>query len=237
MPVTADKAAPYAPTKTILDVIGRYRTRGMTSPINAEVLARAGIPESLIARTFQALQALDLVDEQGKPTSTLEGIRVAPQAEYQSRLAEWLRTAYTDIFAFVDPGKDDEVRVRDAFRTYQPVGQQARMVTLFLGLCAAAGLTPERSQQPKAQMSQRLSSSPPQIKRNVSKRNSSISSGHGVGIPAPLLGLLGSLPTSGSGWTKRDRDKFLVTFGAVLDFCFPILTEDTELEETKTAAS
>ena len=34
-------------------------------------------------------------------------------------------------------------RFWDAFRSYKPVGQQARMVTLFMGLFAAAGVRPE----------------------------------------------------------------------------------------------
>ena len=49
-----------ATARAILDLIERYRERGLTSPINADVLARAGIPTSLIPRTVQALQTLDL---------------------------------------------------------------------------------------------------------------------------------------------------------------------------------
>jgi len=46
------------------------------------------------------------------------------------------------------------------------------------------------------------------------------------GIPEPLTGLLARLPSE-LGWTQADRDKFLKTFGTVLDFCFPIVTKDT----------
>lgn len=100
--------------------------------------------ESLIPRTLQALHTLDLIDEQGKPSETLEGIRLAPEAEYKQRLSQWLKGAYADVLAFVDPASDDEIAIRDAFRNYQPVGQQPRMVTLFLGLAAAAGMAAEK---------------------------------------------------------------------------------------------
>ena len=125
--VTADKPAPYATTSAILDIIGRYRNRGLPSPVNADVLARASIPGSLIPRTLQALVTLDLINEAGNPTETLEGIRLAPEAEYKKRLEDWLKGTYADVFSFVDPTTDDETRIRDAFRSYQPVGQQERM--------------------------------------------------------------------------------------------------------------
>jgi len=34
------------------------------------------------------------------------------------------------------------------------------------------------------------------------------------------------------GWTQADRDKSLTTFGTVLDFCFPIVTQDALDAET-----
>ena len=36
-----------------------------------------------------------------------------------------------------------------------------------------------------------------------------------------MAGLLASLPLHGQGWHKAERDRFLHTFTAVLDFCFP----------------
>jgi len=150
VPVTSDKPAPYAPASSIVDLIERYRNRGLPSPVTADVLLRAGISQSLVSRTLYALQVLDLIDEQGLPTKTFEGIRLAPEAEYKQRLSEWLQGAYADVLKFVDPGVDDETKVRDAFRSYQPVGQQSRMITLFLSLLAVAGMvTDKRVSQPR----------------------------------------------------------------------------------------
>ena len=55
-------------------------------------------------------------------------------------MADWLKSAYSDVFAYVDLSKDDETQIRDAFRSYTPFGQQERMVMLFKELCIAAGL-------------------------------------------------------------------------------------------------
>jgi hypothetical protein len=145
VPVTANVSAPYAPPSAVLDLIMRHRTRGLPAPVSAEVLSRSGIPESLISRTLQALKTLDLLSDDDKPTATLEGLRLASETEFRDRLAEWLNAAYADILNFVDPAVADETALRDAFRAYSPIGQQNRMVTLFSGLYAAAGIGPEKS--------------------------------------------------------------------------------------------
>ena len=233
MAVTQDKPAPYAPAKTILDIITRYRDRGLTSPINAEVLSRIGVAESLISRTLQALVTLDLFDDAGNPTQTLEGIRIAPEAEYKKRLEDWLKGSYADVFKFVDPTIDNETRIRDAFRGYQPQGQQSRMVSLFQGLCAAADLVPENG---KSAASSAPSASPRRHRvflaapRSLQASVAKAQSRNSTGLPPALSGLLQSLPSDGNGWTMEKRQKFLNAFGTVLDLCFPVIEENATTE-------
>ncbi|NEH58134.1 hypothetical protein GR198_20655 [Rhizobium leguminosarum] len=235
MPVTADRPAPYAPASAILALIQRHRTRGLPS-YDADVLARAGVSSSLIPRTLQALQTLDLIGEDGRPSTILEGLRLAPEPEFETRLREWLTEAYSDALSYVDPAKDDEVRVRDAFRGYQPVGQQPRMVTLFMGLFAAAGITPEKPKTGSRKPNRPIAAkTPTQQKRKTQeefgkspqKTDRTPLSGD---LPPALAGLLASLPSRGNSWSKQERDRFVNTFGAVLDFCFPV-TRDEESEE------
>jgi hypothetical protein len=232
MAVTADKPAPYATARSIIDLIERYRERGLATPVNMDVLARAGVPPSLIPRTLQALKTLDLIDESGQPTQTFEGIRLASEDEFKTRLGDWLKGAYADVFSFVDPTKDDETRIRDAFRTYQPVAQQPRMVSLFQGLCAAAGLLPAIAIHKSARLTEASIAAEPRLRgarataRRIVKdhittpRNNSLASGN---LPPALAGLLASLPTTDDGWTGEEREKFLKTFEAVLDFCIPVV--------------
>jgi hypothetical protein len=235
MPVTEDRPAPYATTSSIIDIVSRYRNRGLPFPVNADVLARAGISDSLIPRTLQSLQTLDLINDIGNPTETLEAIRLAPEAEYKTRLVDWLKGTYAGIFSFVDPSKDDGVRIRDAFRGYTPIGQQDRMVALFEGLCAEAGILAEKPAKPAkaarpastVSASSRIRASA--VSRTVAERlkpgvkNNAASAPNG--LPAPLAGLLASLPAEGTGWSTTKREKFLTTFESVLDFCFPIEDE------------
>ncbi|MEI9992066.1 MAG: DUF5343 domain-containing protein [Rhizomicrobium sp.] len=228
MAVTADRSGPYAPPSAVLEIITRYRSRGLGTPITADVLGRVGITESLRPRTLYALQALDLIDESGAPTPTLESLRLAPQGEYQKRLAEWLNGAYADVLTIIDPATATDTQVRDAFRSYNPLGQQDRMVTLFCGLYAAAGIRPEKSPAPRTTPTAKprgRAVSTPAIKSSsfvaAGREKSHIQSN----MPPALAGLMASIPQDGKGWTKATRDKFVALFGATLDFSIPIITQ------------
>jgi hypothetical protein len=145
-------------------------------------------------------------------------------------LCEWLNGAYADVLQFVDPETDNETSIRDAFRHYKPTGMQERMVTLFTGLYAAAGVVTKqggtrsktrRSRQVRTSGRRRLSAPTempsPGVELPANDRNPKKS-----GLPAPILGLLDSLPANGESWTQQRRDSFMRTFEAVIDFCFPV---------------
>lgn len=98
-----------------------------------------------ILQARRKLQTLDLIDASGQPTSILEAIKLAPEAEYKARLGEWLQGAYADILAHVDPATADDGALHDAFGNYNPAGQRVRMVTLFQGLFRAAGIMADKA--------------------------------------------------------------------------------------------
>lgn len=234
MPVTPDQPAPYAPATAILDLIERHRNRGLPAIVDAEVLLRAGVSDSLVPRTLQALRTLDLLEDDGRPSAVFEGIRLAPTAEYQQRLTEWLNAAYAEALTFIDPATDDEVRIRDAFRSYIPTGQQSRMVSLFSGLFTAAGVMPTRQKQASPRKTPPIGNGNARPARPVAQnsavhRSSKPAAQHvpASGMPPALAGLMASLPAEGEGWTRESRDRFSATFTAVLDFCFPIVAPAT----------
>jgi hypothetical protein len=175
---------------------------------------------------MQALQTLDLIDEGGNPTETMESLRRAKEPEYKNQLAAWISGAYADVMMFVN-ASDDETAIRDAFRSYNPVGQQPRMVALFMGLCRAAGMRTDDQSNAKPRPLARKSASP--VGGSATRKNTGITpktSGMTFGgaipapIPAPIAGLLSKLPAEHGTWTSGERDKFITTFTAVLDFCF-----------------
>jgi hypothetical protein len=229
MPVTADRPGPYAPPSAVIEVVERHRTKGIPNPITSEVLERAGVSPSLIPRTLQTLQTLDLIGDNGAHSDVLEGLRRAPEGEYKQRLVQWLDAAYADARQFVDPATDDEVAVRDAFRNYNPFGQQSRMVTLFIGLYEHAGVVEKKADTPRAAATRKPPTHRALSPRTVQKLKANkdkadhevIVVPHHGKLPSALSGLLADLPTMADGWTKDERDRFVVTFNAVLDFCYP----------------
>jgi hypothetical protein len=222
--------APYAPASAVLNIIDRYRNHGLSAPFTLEVLERAGITESLGPRTLQALKLLDLVQEDGNPTDEFTDLSKARSDEYEARLAAIVRNAYADVFAFCDPATDPVERVEDAFRSYTPRSQRARMVSLFLGLCRAAGIVEGGTRAKR-------SPSTPGTRRTVQTARPSLSTARRVSlvrppksdthaqmfadsIPPALAGLIAQLPETGSVWTTRQRGNFLTAFGAALDVLF-----------------
>lgn len=244
MGVRSSSPAPYGPPAGVLAMINGFRDRGLTTPFQNDVYARAGISESLIPRVKNSLEALDLVDAEGNPSPQFIAIRQAKTDEFKPMLADVIRAAYGDVFQFVDPAKDDLTRIADAFRAYEPHGQRGRMVTLFLGLCAAAGIIPEGDKKLRAAPRQQRSAStvPPNgMNGRGGHRGPSTGGPAGmrvqhdggrhelVGTNGPispaLIGLLGSIPQR--GWTKANRDRFLAAFGHVLDFTVPMIEVET----------
>jgi hypothetical protein len=212
-----------------LSVIDRARDRGLPTPVTKDVLLRAGVSDSLVPRTLQSLQLLELINEDGTWTQNLETLRRSPEAEVNTRLAEIIRSVYADVFQYVDPAKDSGTQIRDAFRSYAPHGQQDRMVTLFLGMCQRAGIVTSETPAKQISREQRTTRRSPPPKSVPTKkppeRPNAITAPN---LAPPLAGLLATLPPS--GWTKTDRDRFVNAFTVMLDYCIPVRTE-AELHE------
>jgi hypothetical protein len=179
------------------------------------------------------LQLLELINEDGTWTQNLEILRRAPETEVQARLAEIIRAVYADVFQFVDPSKDNPTAIRDQFRSYNPHGQQERMVTLFLGLCQKAGIISRDSAPKTIQREKRVT------KKTITPKaqpRGKPSAGNMQGIGAtnlapPIAGLLAALPQGDAGWTQQDRDRFVKAFETMLDYCIPIRGEESEEPE------
>ena len=139
-PLAAD-FAPYAPVRNVLDVITRRRNRGLPDPVTPQVLGSIGIPAGNGPRTLQALRFLGLLRDDGSHTEAFSNLARSTETEYPGLLAEFVRRAYELVFTIVDPASDGTVAVTDAFRQYRPEAQRQKMVTLFMGLCEAAGIT------------------------------------------------------------------------------------------------
>jgi hypothetical protein len=236
VPLRSGGPAPYAPPAAVLTFINAYRDKSLPAAFTPDVYVRAGVQESLVPRVAATLEGLELIDQNGRPTAELEGLRRATADEYKQRLAAVVRAVYAEVFQFVDPARDTPERIADQFRVFEPIGQRARMVTLFLGLCVEAGIITESTKRPTNTAASsrpngpRRQSEPTKRATLVSVPRARLRRDDDDSVPPALRGLLESLPfPPETGWTRTQRDGFVAAFGSVLDFCIPIIEPPREI--------
>lgn len=234
--------APYTTAVSAITALDAYRDRGLGLPITAEVLTRAGVKETIAARTVLSLKQLGLIDDKGQPSAQFEELRLTrSEDEYHARLQEWLRSVYADVLQYTNPSEDHPSKVAEAFRGYEPAGQRAAMAGLLIGLWRYAGLPvidpnsdrgrTERRSRPAA--SARMGAPAASRSKTPAAREPHRHGGAGLpptddALPPGLLGLLHQIPRAPAGWTVTRRDEFLKAFEAVLAFSVPVLTEEDE---------
>jgi hypothetical protein len=137
---TQENFAPYAPTENVLRVLSKARSGGLRGPIDVPYLTQLGIEQSMAPRSVRALRFLGLIQDDGNPTSLMEQYIQASDEESQTLLRGAIERSYALVLRAANPESDTRAKVFNAFRMMKPQGQWDRMVTLFLGLCRAAGM-------------------------------------------------------------------------------------------------
>lgn len=176
MPLQPNSRAPYTSASAATTALDAFRDRGLGTPVDAEVLVRAGVSETIARRTVKSLEELELLSEDGQPTETFEQFKtIRSDDEYRAALQRWLRDLYADVLQYCDPSVDDAGKVQDAFRGYHPEGQRSAMASLLIGLWEYAGLPlpSERSAPPPS--ASRTSRTSPSRRRSSSKDSASTS--------------------------------------------------------------
>ena len=234
MPLQPNDKAPYTTGLAAITALDAFRDRGLGIPITADILTRAGVPESISRRTLHSLVLLELIDADGQPSPTFEAFRQARgDEEYRALLQEWLRGVYADVLQYGDPSTDPLDRVQEAFRTYQPAGQRVAMASLLVVLWRYAGLpvagaenVDPRRQVPHKAKPRKAKPSPP--KEGWGKPVSSR-----LMLPPGLLGVLEDIPPQGESWTTERRNSFLRLFEVALNHYVTIndeVSEDSDQE-------
>ena len=131
---------PYAPPANMQAFLHRIRRMNMPPRVTREILKGIGISENIIPRVLSTLRFMGLITDSDEPTDILRGLAGSTEDEYRQLLERTIRTAYADDFENIDPGRDPQEVIMNAFQKYTPRSQHSRQVMLFLGLCREAGL-------------------------------------------------------------------------------------------------
>ena len=225
-----EKRAPYAPPASVLAVIRRMHERGLPEMLDETAMAVSGVPDSLHSRVLASLRFLGLADESGKKTELFTRLGRATSDEYSALLAEIVQAAYAPVFAFgIDPSQDNDQRVMDAFRSYEPMGQREGMARLFRGLCQEAGLAPagtgteSRPPRPRPPQSRPARAAAPRKAMTVTGFAPSVTVAPAEGRVdlRPILQMVEALPVEG-WWTADRRERWLRMLASAVDYAIDL---------------
>lgn len=222
-----DNLAPYAPAKSVLAVLRRFREAGgLPEPLIASALPAVGVPESMAPRTHAALRFLKLVDEGGNRTAAFERLKRATTDEYPEQLAEIVRAAYLAVFSIVNPAEHDDIALADAFRQYEPSAQRTKMIRLFRALCEEAGIisparkrtvsTAPRSVVPRKSPEQAHDEA--ELKQFARAEAAALAPAYDNTLIAALVQ---QLPRD-ARWTAERREKWLQAMASTIDLLFSV---------------
>jgi hypothetical protein len=144
MPLVHFGKAPYAPSGAVIAVLEKHRQVRLPKIDDPVLEARIGVSEALRPRVLASLELLEFIDGDGVPTAEFARLPNLTDADYKPAVAGMLRKVYAPIIEDVkaeDVGNPDAVEA--AFRSFTPTGQIKRMVHLYLGLMAYAGVIAE----------------------------------------------------------------------------------------------
>lgn len=229
--------APYAPKKSVMAVISRYRDRGLPDPLTNTALDQIGISAVMAPRTMTALKFLGLIDAEGRRTETFERLKRATSEDYQGLLAEVIRAAYLPVFTIVNPTEDDSIAVADAFRQYEPSAQRDKMLTLFRGLCEEAGIMKPQGRALRGTTKSRQETPPRRVARSaviearpLSEKpqgsDSQVVASTGIDYQV-ISAIIQQLPRDAM-WTSERRERWLRAMTAAIDLIVEIVEQPKE---------
>ena len=133
------RLAPYVPAATLRSFLEHIRWITTPKRVDKKLLDDYGIPKPNKSALLSALKFLDLIENDGTPTSAFRHLQSSGD-EFRGNLEQVIRKAYADLFVRLDTLGGNRERIRNYFaNTYSPATAKKATI-LFIDLCKEAGL-------------------------------------------------------------------------------------------------
>jgi hypothetical protein len=228
----------YVSYKSFVRFINGLRDH-LPSRIDRSILA--GMSGSGQSALIGSLEFLGLIDQGGKPQPALEDLIALSGAQYNAKLKELLTASYGFLFeGGIDLKRATGSQVHEAFRKKNVQGSTAiKAIAFFLAAAKDAAIEVSKHVKPPGAIrspTQRRAGQrgAGRLEDGGEEEDEDQGQGGGAGLPSDvhpaLAGILMQLPPSGETLSKRDRDRFMKAFEAVLTLVYPTDDDDELLK-------
>lgn len=220
----------YVSYKAFIRFINGLRDGNLPSRIDRSILG--GMSGSGQSSLLGGLEFLGLIDAGGKPLPALEELVTLSGTHYNAKLKELLTTSYGFLFDGIDLKRATGSQVHEAFRKQNVQGSTAiKAIAFFLAAAKDAGIEISKHVKPPVTTASRRTVQRGNVRPSEDEDEEEEQQNNGGGSFAPdvhpaLAGILLQLPTPGETLSKKDRDRFMKAFEAVLTLVYPTDEDD-----------
>jgi len=223
---------PYVSYKSFSRFIKGLQSGHLPSRIDKAVLT--GMSGSVQSAMTNSLEYLQLIEAGGRPTKALEDLAGATGPEYSEKLKGIVESSYGFLFDDgLELSRATTGQIQEAFRRQGANSSTGiKAIAFFLAAAKDAGITISKyvktPSSPKPQAARKAAQRAAEEDESSDEQGDAGQPSNNMpnNIDPALAGLLMRLPEPGETMSKKDRDRFLSAFSAVLAVLYP---EDDDL--------
>lgn len=219
---------PYVAFRTLLNFLDWLHEAGVPTRIDRTFWGER-LSGAYGFQLMAALHFLNLVDNDNRPQPELETL-ARDLDKRRAILLERLENSYSDAIRGINLEKATLGELKDRFRIYDITGETLRKALVFFIHAASYSGMPLSSHITKRTRGTRVNGSkkrgrPPQRKsflEHQPRDKPASESPKKHDLHDSIHGLLTDLPRIGPSWTKEERDRWINTFIANIDYAYPV---------------
>jgi hypothetical protein len=219
---------PYVAFRTFLNFLDWLHEAGVPTRIDRSFWGER-LSGAYGFQLMAALHFLHLIDDDNKPKPELETMALDLDRR-KATLRERLEESYADAIGAINLEKATHGELEDRFRIYDIAGETLRKALVFFihaagyaGMPLSAHITKKtrgmrgNGAKKRGHPAKRKSS---QEKQPQDRSVSDLPKRHN--LHQSIDGLLSDLARIGPSWTKEERDRWVNTFIANIDYAYPV---------------